>query len=153
VVCCQDLPTAGNTDLVNELIRKKMQGQGPSNSFKQLTKLIEGLAKLYNELKIILNDLDECKPELRGPLLEFISSIQSIGNARIIVFSRPEVDIKNEMGSFPTLSLEEEQINLKEDMELHIEKEFEDKKKWGTRFQTLREEIIELLIRGSGRNM
>lgn len=59
----------------------------------------------------------------------------------------------NEKGSFPTLSLEKEQINLNKDMVLHIEKEFENKKKWGTQFQTLREEIIKSLIRGSGKNM
>jgi hypothetical protein len=120
---------------------------------KYLITLIAGISQFYHTTTIVIDGLDECHLELRQPLLEFVSSIQLLETTRILVLSRPEADIEDELQSFPTVSLEKEEINLREDMQVFIEKEFEDKKKWGTDFQELRNEIIEALILGSGKNM
>ena len=85
--------------------------------------------------------------------MEVIILLASVKSISILVVSRKEVDIEDELKDFPTISLDHEQVNLKEDMRKLIEEEFKDTKKWGYRFQSMKHEIIESLILGSGRNM
>ena len=101
---------------------------------------------------MVIDGLDECQPDERQILLDFISQLSSEKQS-ILVISRNELDIRLELKEFPTISLQDENQNLKRDMELVIEKEFMDTKKWGPRFQSMRDEIKSKLIVGSGMNM
>jgi len=88
-----------------------------------------------------------------GELFDFIGSVASGIKASILITSRKEVDIEDELKHFPTISLDHEHVSLKQDMQKLIHEEFLDTKKWGRRFQTLKQEITTSLILGSGRNM
>jgi hypothetical protein len=129
------------------------KGHGPPEDMKRLTELAVAVVTLYRRSTIVIDGLDECPLDRRRPLLDFITHLPHLSNTSILVMSRKEIDIEDELGTFPTLSLEDEQVNLKEDMQKHIEQEFKDTKKWGQSFQALQEEIIESLILGSGKNM
>jgi hypothetical protein len=129
------------------------KGHGPPEDMKRLTELTVAVATLYRRSTIVIDGLDECPLDRRRPLLDFITHLSHLSNTGILVISRKEIDIEDELGTFLTLSLEDEQVNLKEDMKKHIEQEFKDTKKWGQSFQALQEEIIESLILGSGKNM
>ncbi|KAF8249154.1 hypothetical protein K440DRAFT_660414 [Wilcoxina mikolae CBS 423.85] len=139
-------------DTVRDLFSKLDQGHGPPSNCKELTNLVTKVSRFYSRSIVVIDGLDECPMELRWNLLDFISMLASC-NTSILVLSRKEVDIEDGLQSFPTLSLEREQINLKNDMRKLINKEFEDTRKWGHRFQTMKEEIEESLILGSGKNM
>lgn len=123
-----DTLVAMNDDLVIQLYSKKSKGQGPPTSMKHLVTLIAGISQFYHTTTIVIDGLDECHLELRQPLLKFVSSIQLLETTRILVLGRPETDIEDEPQSFPTVSLEKEEINLRKDMQVFIEEEFEDKK-------------------------
>ncbi|KAF8246567.1 hypothetical protein K440DRAFT_662004 [Wilcoxina mikolae CBS 423.85] len=146
---CMDIEKAPTGDLFS----KMEKGHGPPGDMKRLAELTVAAAALYQRSTIIIDELDECPLDMRRPLLGFITHLPRLSNTRILVMSRREVDIEDELGVFPTLSLKEEKVNLKEDMRKHIEEEFKDTKKWGHTFQTMQEEITESLIRGSGMNM
>jgi len=127
------------------------KGHGPPIDCKILTEDVTTIIKLYARSVIVIDGLDECAVRLRWRLLDFITVLVSISS--ILVLSRKEVDIEDELQAFPTISLEDEQINLKEDMQKLINEEFENTKKWAPRFQTMEDEITESLILGSGKNM
>jgi len=129
------------------------KGHGPPEDMKRLTELAVAVATLYRRSTIVIDGLDECPLDRRRPLLDFITHLPRLSNTSILVMSRKEIDIEDELGTFPTLPLEDEQVNLRKDMHKHIEQEFKDTKKWGQSFQALQEEIIESLILGSGKNM
>jgi hypothetical protein len=139
-------------DTIRGLFSKLEQGHGPSSNCKTLTDLVTKVRRLYSRSIVVIDGLDECPVELRWNLLDFITSLTS-GNTSILVLSRKEVDIEDELQNFPTLSLESEQVNLKNDMRKLINEEFNDTRKWGPRFQTMKDEIEESLILGSGKNM
>jgi hypothetical protein len=140
-------------ETLEDLFYQFSEGHSPPADVKRLTDLMVRVGKLYPRSIIVIDGLDECALELRRNLLDFIITLASSDNFSILVFSRKEVDIVDRLDGFPTISLEQEQINLKEDMRKIINKEFEDSRKWGHRFQTMKEEISESLILGSGMNM
>lgn len=111
--------------ILDELYRKTSQGQGPPSGIQLLGKLLTDVATLYLKVIIVIDGLDECTIEAPEQILEFIKLAQNFGNTSILVLSRPEEDIKKELNSFPTVSLEKEEVNLREDMKLFIEKEFQ----------------------------
>jgi len=119
---------------------------------KRISQFFSSVGRLYKRLTIVIDGLDECPMESRGDLLRFVIALASGDNASILVVSRREVDIEEKLNGFSTISLEHEQINLKDDMRKVINKELEDMEKWG-RFQALKDEIAESLILGSGKNM
>jgi hypothetical protein len=119
---------------------------------KKISQFFLSVGRLYKRLIIVIDGLDECPMERRGDLLRFVIALASGDNASILVVSRREVDIEEKLNGFSTISLEHEQINLKDDMRKVINKELEDMEKWG-RFQALKDEIAESLILGSGKNM
>lgn len=119
---------------------------------KRISQFFSSVGRLYKRLIIVIDGLDECPMERRGDLLRFVTALASGDNTSILVVSRREVDIEEKLNGFSTISLEHEQINLKDDMRKVINKEFEDMEKWG-RFQALKDEIAESLILGSGKNM
>ncbi|KAF8248636.1 hypothetical protein K440DRAFT_642057 [Wilcoxina mikolae CBS 423.85] len=147
--------TIENADqIIQELYSGFSKGKGPPADIKSLANLFTRVATLYPRFIIVIDGLDECPMEQRGELLEFVVLLASgnLKNASILIISRLEVDIQDKLKGFPTISLENEQVNLKDDMRKVINKEFEDMEKWG-RFQTLKDEIAECLILGSGKNM
>jgi hypothetical protein len=119
---------------------------------KKISQFFLSVGRLYKRLIIVIDGLDECPMERRGDLLRFVIALASGDNVSILVVSRREVDIEEKLNGFSTISLEHEQINLKDDMRKVINKELEDLEKWG-RFQALKDEIAESLILGSGKNM
>jgi hypothetical protein len=127
------------------------KGHGPPVDCKSLTQYATTVVQLYTQSVIVIDGLDEFPVQLRGILLNFITALAS--TSRILISSRKEVDIEDELKDFPTISLDDEQINLKEDMRKLINEEFENKKKWTRRFQVMKDEIMESLILGSGKNM
>lgn len=139
-------------DTIRDLFSKLEQGHGPPSNCKTLTDVVTKVRRLYSRSIVVIDGLDECPVELRWNLLDFITTLAS-GNSSVLVLSRKEVDIEDELQNFPTLSLESEQVNLKEDMRKLINEEFKDTRKWGPRFQTMKDEIEESLILGSGKNM
>jgi Cdc6-like AAA superfamily ATPase len=149
----QDLSIISKQQFYQTLVSNLSKQQGPPTNFKTLITLLIDISKFYHKITIVIDGLDECKRESRPPLLDFITSVERLTNARILVLSRPEIDIINRLHSFPTVSLEDEHINLKKDMEILIETEFQDTIKWGSHFQGLRDVIKDALILGSGQNM
>jgi hypothetical protein len=140
-------------DTVKHLFSKIAQGHGPPTDVKQLTELVAQVGRLYRRSIVVIDGLDECPIELRRNLLDLVIMLASGNSTNILVVSRKVVDIEDELKDFPTISLEHEQVNLKEDMRKLITEEFKDTKKWGHRFQIMKDEITESLILGSGRNM
>ena len=140
-------------DTVKHLFPKIAQGHGPPTDVKHLTKLVAQVRSLYHRSIVVIDGLDECPIELRRDLLDIVILLASDNSTSILVVSRKEADIEDELRNFPTISLENEQVNLKEDMRKLIEEEFKDTKKWGHRFQIMKDEITKSLILGSGRNM
>jgi len=140
-------------DTVKHLFSKITQGHGPPTDVKQLTELVAQVGRLYRRSIVVIDGLDECPIELRRNLLDLVIMLASGNSTNILVVSRKVVDIEDELKDFPTISLEHEQVNLKEDMRKLITEEFKDTKKWGHRFQIMKDEITESLILGSGRNM
>jgi hypothetical protein len=140
-------------ELIAELFPGIARGQGPPASVRRLIHLVGRVIELYHRVMIVIDGIDECPLELRRELLDFIGSVASGIKASILITSRKEVDIEDELIHFPTISLDHEHVNLKEDMQKLIHEEFLDTKKWGRRFQTLKDEITTSLILGSGKNM
>jgi hypothetical protein len=147
-----DYATVATNEIVKDLFFKFSKGHGPPVDTKRIAQLFSSVGKLYKRLIIVIDGLDECPMERRWDLLRFVIALASSDNASILVVSRREVDIEEKLKSFSTISLEQEQINLKEDMHKVIQKEFEDMEKWG-HFLSLKDEITKSLILGSGMNM
>jgi hypothetical protein len=147
-----DYATVATNEIVKDLFSKFSKGHGPPVDIKKISQFFLSVGRLYKRLIIVIDGLDECPMERRGDLLRFVIALASGDNASILVVSRREVDIEEKLNGFSTISLEHEQINLKDDMRKVINKELEDMEKWG-RFQALKDEIAESLILGSGKNM
>lgn len=139
--------------MVKHLFSKISQGHGPPADVKHLTELVAQVGSLYRRSIVVIDGLDECPIESRRGLLDIVTLLASGNRTSILVVSRKEVDIEDELKNFPTISLEHEKVNLKEDMRKLIKEEFKDTKKWGHRFQIMKDEITERLILESGRNM
>ncbi|KAF8537799.1 hypothetical protein BDD12DRAFT_981933, partial [Trichophaea hybrida] len=110
---------------------------------------------MYPRIIIIIDGIDECPMMQRSELLKFITALPYRVYNSVLAISRKEVDIEDEFASehFPTISLEDERINLKDDMHYVIREEFQDTRRWGRTFQMMQDEITESLILGSGKNM
>jgi hypothetical protein len=121
----------GTLRILDELYRKKSQGQGPPGGIRLLGKLFTDIATLYLKVIIVIDGLDECTMGAQEQILEFIKLAQNFGNTSVLVLSRPEEDIKEELNSFPTVSLQKEEVNLREDMKRFIEEEFQNTRRWG----------------------
>ncbi|KAF8539493.1 hypothetical protein BDD12DRAFT_924175 [Trichophaea hybrida] len=106
------------------LFAKMAKGHGPPIDCKHLAQHVTSAVELYTRSVIVIDGLDECTVRLRGMLLDFITTLKSTSSISILVLSRKEVDIEDELKDFPTISLDDEQINLKEDMRKLIIEEF-----------------------------
>ncbi|KAA8895957.1 hypothetical protein FN846DRAFT_967255 [Sphaerosporella brunnea] len=138
---------------LQELVEKVSTGQGPPEDVKLLTNMIAKVSTLRLRFIVVIDGLDESPAPLRRELLASITRLSSCQHISIAVLSRKEVDIADEFRDFPVVPLQDEGVNLKDDMRKLIEDEFKDTRKWGAHFQSMRDEITEALILGSGVNM
>lgn len=89
---------------------KETQASGIPDPAKDVRKLEQFLTKLLKstdrQVFVILDGLDECNPEYRGSLLDFLESLmQEDLRLKIILSSRPQEDILEQLGNTAKIRL------------------------------------------------
>lgn len=112
-----------------------------------LRRTMEALA-LHFEILLLIDALDECQQ--RQDALEFFSDLQkTMPNARILVTSRDEVDIRTELHSFTQMRIEGHLSEVNQDVEAYINHRLSSDRKLQWLNASVRSDIASLLIEKS----
>jgi hypothetical protein len=122
----------------------------PQTSVTELAKVLSDMAGHFNEVRIVIDALDECPPP-RTDLLTTLSAIcQNISTAKAIFTSRDEPDIRRELASWDSVSIAAQSSDLR----LYVGEQIATRIRKGTlrfRDQTgeLKAKILEKLVEGA----
>lgn len=83
--------------------------------------MVEALRELsrMSPLLLLIDALDECEP--RAEILELLETLQRIDNVRVLVTSRDESDVRNELISFSRLKLETYSAEVNGDIAAYLD--------------------------------
>ena len=111
--------------------------------------LLESLIQLPDITYIVIDGLDECCKNDRYRLLTFFIGLITSQNQRvkIILSSRPEIDIMKSVSGFYQISLED--VKNRPDIEAYIDDEIHQKWETGRISLSIMKEIKEALIKGA----
>jgi hypothetical protein len=139
--------SAANSPEMNMVTKLVKSGRDSGRPFLDILILsLNALSLMSFDVYFIIDGLDECSE--REDLIESLPVLAK-NNARLLVTSRPEIDIAQAWGERPQLEMESEAINV--DIAKHVESRFEYDKKLSRTGSSLKKKIInELVLRSSG---
>ena len=131
---------------LKDLYTSKQDGQ-QEPSLAELLKTLEEIAVGFSESYIILDALDECAEKEKEELLGLIKEITrwERGKPHILVTSRREKDIEDELEPLCTASFDLETAPVDADIQLHVCEELDRHRKLQKLPTDLKEEIKEKL--------
>lgn len=100
----------------------------------------------------VLDGLDECNDSQRHSILAYVKRLSVLGNTKIWLSSRQQLDMKSILGVFEHFSLESTASQTTADMQLFIQHEVAQRMRERSlvvKDPRMREEICEALINGS----
>jgi hypothetical protein len=103
--------------------------------------LLNDLSTLFSEVDFIIDGLDECVQ--REELLDLLPVLVK-DNTRLLVASRPEIDIVKAWGDKPQLQMELEAV--KDDITKHVQFQFEFDKRLKLTRSPLKDQMISQLV-------
>ena len=117
-----------------------------------LFELLESLIQLPEIVYMVIDGLDECNENTRYQLLTFFMKLIKLRNRgiKIIISSRPEIDIMRSATKSHQISLEDAKDRL--DIEAYIEDEIHQKRKAGKisfNEVSIMKEIKDALVKGA----
>ena len=112
--------------LIDDLVKAKERGGATRNSTKELAGLASRAAGLFNWYPLVVVDaLDECKNV--ETLLEGLVYLKE--HARLLVTSRPLQVIKDGLLGLPCVSMDDMAEELLADIELHVIRELDARRR------------------------
>ncbi|KAI0402123.1 hypothetical protein F4802DRAFT_577281 [Xylaria palmicola] len=127
----------------------KSQSDGSGWTLGLCREYLIKLLNLYPRTTLILDALDECKPEERTNLLDFFDSIPSTSSkpVRIFISSRPEGDIRQRLSHLPNIEIQA--TDNESDIAKFVTQSIEKNGRWRDtlqRNQPLKDEIVQTLL-------
>lgn len=126
------------------LFRRKLDGAGPPTDTDVLCDLICRSLKFIRQPVAIIDALDECK--LVGTFLKRLLFAVNEGVMRLLITSRTEQTISSALSDLPSLSLSDHASLINNDMELHIDKELNARRRLSSLTPDLKDEIRTSLL-------
>lgn len=113
-------------NLLADLVKSKDRGGATRNSAKQLARFVSDTASLWGQKPLVVIDaLDECK-DVRE-LLQALNVLK--GHVRLFVTSRPLQVIRDGLSGLPFVSMDEMVDKVSADIELHITRELDARRR------------------------
>ena len=147
--------TSSSVEEFQDLLDMINRGQAPPRNIQYLLQLFEractaALGASITRAVVVIDALDECSN--RPDLLAFITRLAENEKISILVTSRHEQDMIEKLERFSQISMASQQTNSLADMELYLSEELKTAK-WDHVRGSIREEIIETLLKDSEDNM
>jgi hypothetical protein len=127
-----------------DLLRRKSEGAKPPADTDVLCDLICRSLKFLRHPVAIIDALDECK--LVETFLSRLLCAANEGAMRLLIISRTEQTISGVLSDLPSLSLSDYAPLINNDMELHIEKELDARRRLASLTPNLKDEIRRSLL-------
>ncbi|KAK3369443.1 ankyrin repeat-containing domain protein [Lasiosphaeria ovina] len=130
-------------------LHRELKLKGSDLSFETCREQLLESVNLYPKTTIVLDALDECKPESRYRLVDTIDFLMANARhpLRVFISSRPDADIRDRFLSRPHIAIQA--TDNQDDIEKFVNKEIAKHLRWNKMSPALRGDILKTLLNQS----